>query len=228
LRISTTKNNNKKETKNIFYRHNHYFELFLIMSLTKTLYQGGTLDVDGLEWAELARGYFPSLDLTPNYTGGDALVALFMCHIFPNPLALHVASYLNVWTKVQEPTPSTYRLTHQIRMYNHNSISVRNQNASEYYQAKALIPWNINYQPLKYWFEQRLQRDYCYRCGEFAAYNMLMRKGTCHHCQLDGRERERIDDLTYIHKYEDLRREWSCVFVDQEEVELLELEVSDC
>jgi hypothetical protein len=196
------------------------------MSLTKTLYQGGTLDVDELEWQDLARGYFPALDLTPHYSESDALRALFLCHIFPKSMVLIVVSYLDVWTKVQEPAPSTYRLTHQIRMYNHTQVAGRNHRAAIYYEERAQVPWSIAYQPLKFWFEQRLQRNFCSRCGEAGAYHHLIRKGTCVRCQLDGREREIIDDLNYrLNSYLCIRQEWSCVFVHQEEVRRIELEV---
>ena len=196
------------------------------MSLTKTLYQGGTLDVDGLEWADIARGYFPSLTVTSHYTRSDVLRALFLCHIFPSSMVWTVVSYLDVWTKVQEPAPSTYRLTNQIRGFNCCEIVRRNYKASVYYQERAQVPYDNNYQPLRFWFEQRLQRNFCSRCGETSSYQFLMRKGTCHHCQLDGREYELIDDRNYgLNSYLCIRKQWACVFVNAKEVKSIELEV---
>ena len=197
------------------------------MSLSKYLYRGPTLDVDGLEWAELARFYYPSLDLTPCYSGGDALVALFYCHIFPTTLTQHIASYLDVWTKVQEPAQSTYRLTHQVRISFIQNKRRRNHRAELYYDEKSLLPWSLTYQPLKFWFEQRCQREFCPRCGEKEKYHYLMHHGTCLHCQTNGRERSIADDHDCsMESYEFNRnRRWTCVFAFEGVIEALEIYV---
>ena len=196
------------------------------MSLSKYLYRGPTLDADGLEYAELARFYYPSLDLTHCYTGGDVLVALFYCHIFPTALTQHIASYLDVWTKVQEPAPAIFRLTHQIRMRMLQDKRRRNHRAETFMVERSQLDWSPNYQPLKFWFEQRVQREFCPRCGEKGVYHYLMRKGTCHHCQLEGREREIVDDRNWgLNSYLSIRKRWSCVFAFEGMVEALELHV---